>query len=78
MIASFVFIILGVYIGQEYAILPNVKILTLHVLSYIKNNIDNIDNIDNINDNKNTIKIEEDTSYYSFIIKKIIQKLYGA
>jgi hypothetical protein len=37
MIYSFVFLVTGIYFGQEYSMyIPNIKIMSLHVLSFLQ------------------------------------------
>jgi hypothetical protein len=79
MISSFVFVVLGIYLGQEYAIyLPNIKILTFHILSYIKNNMDKNKVIEN-NDIKNNEDDDDDSkvSFLSYFIIKLTKKMYS-
>jgi len=63
MIYSLIFIVFGIYIGQEYNMyLPNVKDITSHLLTHIKEQIEN---------NKNIEKIPIEISWYEFIRKLI-------
>ena len=37
MMYSFVFLITGIYFGQEYSMyIPNIKIMSLHILSFLQ------------------------------------------
>jgi hypothetical protein len=37
MIYSFIFLVTGIYFGQEYSMyIPNIKIMSLHVLSFLQ------------------------------------------
>lgn len=68
MLSSFLFVIVGIFIGQEYNVyLPNVKVLTLQLLSNVKEYMDK-ENMDGINSHR---EIENKNMIYNFIRKFI-------
>jgi hypothetical protein len=69
MLSSFIFIIVGIFIGQEYNVyLPNVRALTLQLLSNMKEYIDKENNNKN---NKIDFETEHKNIFYNFIKKFI-------
>jgi uncharacterized protein YqgC (DUF456 family) len=46
MLYSFVLLLVGVYVGQEYPVVPSVKLMTLSLLRYIKDKSEDSTNKD--------------------------------
>ena len=53
MFYSILLLLSGIYIGQEYHNLPNVRSISIVILNYLKNISDNGKDNDNDNDNDN-------------------------
>ena len=63
MIYSFVFLVTGIYFGQEYSMyIPNIKIMSLHILSFLQRKY--IEENDKLQQEK--IEQEKSKSYFSW------------
>lgn len=62
MLYSIFMLISGIYVGQEYDVIPSIKLVTINLINYVRNNLEN--NVEN------TIIIKET------FIQKIIKLLF--
>lgn len=62
MFYSIFVLLFGIYVGQEYDVVPSVRLMTLSLLRYMKENYTN-NNVANNNDNN------QDAYFYKFLTK---------
>jgi uncharacterized protein YqgC (DUF456 family) len=68
MLYSVFLILFGVYVGQEYPVVPSVKLVALSLLRYIK------DNSEKVEDNTNLTGDQNMKNFLSNFIKSIYKK----
>ena len=62
MFYSIFVLLFGIYVGQEYDVVPSVRLMTLSLLRYIKENYTN-------DTNNNPTESNNDTFIYKFLTK---------
>lgn len=73
MLYTILVLISGVYLGQEYSMIPSIRMLTLYVLNYV-NSISNkqSENNDIQDDIQNDVPNDSNyTTIYQFILRKL-------
>jgi uncharacterized protein YqgC (DUF456 family) len=53
MLYSIFLLLIGVYVGQEYPVIPSVKLITLSLLRYIKDKSEEVDKDPELRSNQN-------------------------